>query len=32
MTLLGQFALWVAFLVALWCVAIAFRGRWQDRP
>jgi cytochrome c-type biogenesis protein CcmF len=32
MTMLGQFALWVAFLVALWCAAIAFWGRWQDRP
>ncbi|HKT59287.1 MAG TPA: heme lyase CcmF/NrfE family subunit [Gemmatimonadales bacterium] len=32
MTLLGQFSLWVAFLVGLWCVAIAFAGRWQDRP
>src|SRR5262249_58315864 len=32
MTLLGQFALWVAFLVCLWCVAIALSGRWQDRP
>jgi cytochrome c-type biogenesis protein CcmF len=32
MTLLGQFSLWVAFLVGLWCVAIAFVGRWQDRP
>ena len=32
MTLLGQFALWVAFLVALWSVAIAFTGRWRDRP
>jgi len=32
MTLLGQFALWVAFLVCLWCAAIALSGRWQDRP
>ncbi len=32
MTLLGQFSLWVAFLVGLWCVAIAFAGRWRDRP
>ena len=32
MTLLGQFALWVAFLVGLWCVGIAFSGRWRDRP
>ncbi len=32
MTLLGQFALWVAFLVGLWCVVIALAGRWRDRP
>jgi cytochrome c-type biogenesis protein CcmF len=32
MTLLGQFALWAAFLIALWCVVIAFSGRWQGRP
>ena len=32
MTLLGQFALWVAFLVGLWCVAIALAGRWRDQP
>jgi cytochrome c-type biogenesis protein CcmF len=32
MTLLGQFSLWVAFLVGLWCTAIALWGRWQDRP
>jgi len=32
MTLLGQFALWVAFLVGLWSVAIAFSGRWRGRP
>jgi cytochrome c-type biogenesis protein CcmF len=32
MTLLGQFSLWVAFLVGLWCVVIAFAGRWRDRP
>ena len=32
MTLLGQFALWVAFLVGLWCVVIALGGRWRDRP
>ena len=32
MTLLGQFSLWVAFLVGLWCLAIAFAGRWRDRP
>jgi cytochrome c-type biogenesis protein CcmF len=32
MTLLGQFALWVAFLIGLWCVSIALTGRWQGRP
>ncbi|MGH7526585.1 MAG: heme lyase CcmF/NrfE family subunit [Gemmatimonadales bacterium] len=32
MTLLGQFALWAALLLGLWCVAIAFSGRWRDRP
>src|SRR5689334_6620100 len=32
MTLLGQFALWVALLVAFWCVAIAVSGRWRARP
>jgi cytochrome c-type biogenesis protein CcmF len=32
MTLLGQFSLWVALLVGLWCLAIAFAGRWRDRP
>ena len=32
MTLLGQFALWVALLAGLWSVAIALSGRWRDRP
>ena len=32
MTLLGEFALWAAFLFGLWCVTIAFTGRWRDRP
>jgi cytochrome c-type biogenesis protein CcmF len=32
MTLLGQFALWAAFLLGLWGAVIAFSGRWQDRP
>jgi cytochrome c-type biogenesis protein CcmF len=32
MTLLGQFALWAAFLLGLWGAVIAFAGRWQDRP
>ncbi len=32
MTLLGQFALWAAFVLGLWCVALSFSGRWQGRP
>ncbi len=32
MTLLGQFSLWLAFLVAGWGAAVAFLGRWPDRP
>jgi cytochrome c-type biogenesis protein CcmF len=32
MTLLGQFALWAAFLIGIWSVAISFSGRWHDRP
>ncbi|MGH7499802.1 MAG: heme lyase CcmF/NrfE family subunit [Gemmatimonadales bacterium] len=32
MTLLGQFALWAAFLIGLWSAAISFSGRWRDRP
>jgi cytochrome c-type biogenesis protein CcmF len=32
MTLLGQFALWAAFLLGLWGAAIAFSGRWRGRP
>src|SRR3954449_12747713 len=32
MTLLGQFALWAAFLLGLWCVVLSFSGRWQGRP
>ncbi len=32
MTLLGQFALWAAFFIGLWSVAIAFSGRWRTRP
>jgi cytochrome c-type biogenesis protein CcmF len=32
MTLLGQFALWAAFLLALWAAVISFSGRWQGRP
>jgi cytochrome c-type biogenesis protein CcmF len=32
MTLLGQFALWAAFLIGIWSAALAFFSRWQDRP
>ncbi len=32
MTLLGQFALWAAFILGLWCVLLSFSGRWQGRP
>ncbi len=32
MTLLGQFALWAAFLLALWCAVVGFSGRWRGRP
>jgi cytochrome c-type biogenesis protein CcmF len=32
MTLLGQFALWAAFLVALWSAMLAFFSSWQTRP
>src|SRR5690349_22904082 len=32
MTLLGQFALWAAFLLGLWCVVLSFSGRWRTRP
>jgi cytochrome c-type biogenesis protein CcmF len=32
MTLLGQFALWAAFAIGLWCVLLSFSGRWQGRP
>jgi cytochrome c-type biogenesis protein CcmF len=32
MTLLGQFALWSAFLLALWTVAVAFLPGWRNRP
>src|SRR3954447_3227236 len=32
MTLLGQFALWAAFLLGLWCIVLSFSGRWQGRP
>src|SRR3954469_5442882 len=32
MTVLGDFALWAALLLGVWCVTIAFTGQWQDRP
>ncbi|MEE8060789.1 MAG: heme lyase CcmF/NrfE family subunit, partial [Gemmatimonadales bacterium] len=32
MTLLGQFALWAAWLIALWSGVLAMSGRWKDRP
>ena len=32
MTLLGQFALWVAFLIGSFGAVLSFSGRWQDRP
>src|ERR671921_394526 len=32
MTLLGQFALWAAWLLGLWGAGLAFSGRWQHRP
>lgn len=32
MTLLGQFALWAAFVLGLWCVVLSFSGRWRGRP
>jgi cytochrome c-type biogenesis protein CcmF len=31
-TLLGQFALWTAFLLGLWCAVVGFSGRWRGRP
>jgi cytochrome c-type biogenesis protein CcmF len=32
MTLLGNFALWIGLLAALGGAALAFSGRWRDRP
>jgi len=32
MTLLGNFSLWAAVLVGLWCAVIGLSGRWRDRP
>ena len=32
MTLLGQFALWAAWLIALWGGVLGLSGRWRARP
>ncbi|HMV30735.1 MAG: heme lyase CcmF/NrfE family subunit [Gemmatimonadales bacterium] len=32
MTLLGQFALWAAFLLGGWAAVVGFSGRWHGRP
>jgi cytochrome c-type biogenesis protein CcmF len=32
MTLLGQFALWLGLLAAVWGAVVGFGGRWKDRP
>jgi len=32
MTLLGQFSLWVAFLIGSFGAVLSFSGRWRDRP
>jgi cytochrome c-type biogenesis protein CcmF len=32
MTLLGQFALWIGLIAALWGFGVAFLSRWQHRP
>ncbi|HXI21254.1 MAG TPA: heme lyase CcmF/NrfE family subunit, partial [Gemmatimonadales bacterium] len=32
MTLLGQFALWAAFLIGIWAAVVGFSGRWHGRP
>jgi cytochrome c-type biogenesis protein CcmF len=32
MTLLGQFALWAALVLGVWCFVLSFGGRWQGRP
>jgi cytochrome c-type biogenesis protein CcmF len=31
-TVLGQFALWAAFLLGIWCAVAGFSGRWRGRP
>jgi cytochrome c-type biogenesis protein CcmF len=32
MTLLGEFCLWAAALIGIWCAGLAFSGRWRGRP
>ena len=32
MTLLGDFALWAAILIALWTAGLSFFGDWKERP
>ena len=32
MTLLGQFALWLGLMAAVWGAVVGFGGRWKDRP
>jgi cytochrome c-type biogenesis protein CcmF len=31
-TLLGQFALWLGLMAAVWGAVVGFGGRWKDRP
>src|SRR6185437_3344848 len=32
MTLLGEFSLWAAAFVGLWCTIIGLSGRWRNQP
>jgi len=32
MTLLGNFALWVTWLLGIWAAVTAFSGKWRGRP
>ena len=32
MTILGEFCLWAAALIGLWCSVIGLSGRWRGRP
>ena len=32
MTLLGEFCLWAAALIGIWCAGLSFSGRWRGRP